>query len=168
MANKTTLACETNHEILDKCGDSITDDELSKLACNVIPSEHARPFVLQYLKLTNHEYSNILHKANNTHHDAMVECFNKWKNKQIPNNGFNLRKKLVGLLTEAREDYGWFSNVSYDFLDDTRAFEEDIIGETLSESSMCYFTYVLSVCLYVCWCLRSFFYLLKHTYNTVL
>ena len=119
----------------NKEADDVTDDELSKLATNVIPADRARPFVLQYLKLTNDEYSSIVYQADNVHHDAMVECFKRWKHKQTMMNGSDLRQKLVQLLTKAREDYGWFSNLSYAFLDDTSLSDEVSATEALSETS---------------------------------
>ena len=102
----------------------------------MILAEHARAFALQYLRLSDHEYLNILHLAHGNHHDTMLECFKKWKNKQVSVNGQEVRRALVRLLTEARKDYGWFPNVSYAFLETTSLYDEDIIPEALPASSM--------------------------------
>ena len=101
---------------------NITDDELSKLARDVIPAEHARPFVLQYLTLSDNEYSNIAHTTNGIHHDTLVECFKRWRNKQ-PKHGPSLRRELLKLLENARREHGWYSNISYAFLGDTCSSE---------------------------------------------
>ena len=113
----------------------ITDDELSKLAHNVIPAEHARPFVLQYLQLSDNEYSNIAHATNSIHHDTLVECFKRWRNKQSKN-GVNLRRELLQLLEYARKEHGWYSNISYAFVEDTCSDETpNAYQDTVSPSS---------------------------------
>ena len=125
-----------NEELLNVFSpEHITDDELSKLAHNVIPAEHARPFVLQFLRLTDNEYSNIAHATDSIHHDTLVECFKRWRNKQSQN-GVNLRRELLQLLENARREYGWYSNISYAFLEDASSDETpNACPDTLSPSS---------------------------------
>ena len=122
-------------ELLNVIPEQITDDELSKLVHNVIPAEHARPFVLQYLKLSDTEYSNIAHATNSIHHDTLLECFKRWRNKQSKN-GINLRRELLQLLENARKEHGWYSNISYAFLEDTCSDETpNAYQDTVSPSS---------------------------------
>ncbi len=104
----------------------LSESEISKVT-DIISADNRLRFSVEYLGIGGNEYKTIEAEAKFRHHDTLYECLRRWKNRTEAA-GKNPKDELVRILTEIRQERGWFPF-------DVMAFLTDVSGFQMSESS---------------------------------
>ncbi len=105
---------------------TLSESEISKVT-DIISADNRLRFSVEYLGINGNEYKTIEADAKFMHHDTLYECLRRWKNRTEAA-GKTPKDELVRILTEIRQERGWFPF-------DVMAFLTDVTGLELSPSS---------------------------------
>ncbi len=100
--------------------------DISQVA-DIVSAKNRQRFAVGYLRISPNEYNIIETGAHFNHHDTVIECIRRWKNRTEAE-GKCSKDELVKILTHIREEHGWFSF-------DEMSFLNGITGIQITESS---------------------------------
>ncbi len=108
------------------CSSKLENKDISQVT-KIVSAPNRFRFAVGYLEINPNEYKTIESEAQFIHHDTVFECIRRWKN-NTEAEGKNAKDELIKILTQIREEHGWFPH-------NDMAFLTDVTGITIPESS---------------------------------
>ncbi len=101
--------------------DDLSGADISTVT-DIISAQNSLRFCVEYLGIDGNEYRTIEYNSKYNHHDTLYECIKKWKNKTEAD-GKHPKDELVKILTQIRQEHGWFPYNTMAFLTDVSGME---------------------------------------------
>ncbi len=108
------------------CSSRLENRHISQVT-KIISADNRLRFAVEYLTIDRNEYKTIEADAKFIHHDTLFECIRRWKNRTEAE-GINAKDELIKILTQIRQEHGWFPG-------DHMSFLTDVTGMRIPESS---------------------------------
>ena len=112
------------------CSSTLEEKDISQVT-DIVSADNRLRFSVEYLGIERNEYKTIEADAQFIHHDTLFECIRRWKNRTEAE-GNNAKDELIKILTQIRQERGWFPF-------DVMAFLTDVTGMKIHESSKGFF-----------------------------